>query len=589
MRFRRSLRWRVAFAYVVLLVASLGVSSVYLVGFVSDTHIDQLEERVEQETRLVSQSTASLVADSSQIARLQEVVEQAADAVDARVTIIAFDGRVLADSAEDAAQMENHADRPEVQDALISGLGTAKRVSATVEEPLLYTAVPIVVDGTVLGVARLAVSQADVDGNLNRIVATVLVVGIVVSVLAVVLGVWLVRRTVRSVRSVTEGARQLASGNLSHRVRADTQDETRELADTFNMMADELRTSITDLSTERNTLSALLETMADGVVLVNAAGRTEVVNNAARSLFGLEENGPGDGDFMSVIRDHDLQGLLDGSRQSNEQQNAEIEIPHSHRHVHAIATPVTDGAEGSVLLTLHDLTQARHVDQTRREFVSNVSHELRTPIASIKAMVESLEGGALSDTPAATDFLGRIHREVDGMADLVSDLLTLSRIESGQAIWQPSAVSMPDLAREVIKNLLRRAEVKSVEVSVQASNGLPQVFGEASQLRLVIGNLLDNAVKFSPEGGRVAVRMEEINESVQTTVDDTGPGVPPEHVPHLFERFYKVDRSRHDGGTGLGLSIARHIVEGHGGTISVQSRVGEGTSITFTIPVAKGE
>ncbi|MDA1096489.1 MAG: HAMP domain-containing protein, partial [Chloroflexi bacterium] len=383
-------------AYTALLVASLGASSIYLVGFVRGTYLDQLHERVEQEARLIGQAALPFLGERDDPEELQRVVDRSAEAVAARVTIIAPDGRVVADSAQDAALMENHRNRAEVAQAIEQGIGSAQRVSVSVGTPLDYTALRLVDDGRTVGVVRLAVSQDEVDRNLRRIMSTVAIVGMVVSLLAMGLGALLVRRTVRSVRTVTEGARRLGAGDLDHRVRAEALDETDELARTFNIMADRLRSTVNDLSAQRNTLSAVLDTMTDGVVLVDGTGQLEVANAAARQLLALDPRQATRSDFMSVIRDHDLGRLIQVCRATAVRQQADIELPFGHGYLYAVATPLADVGNGGILLMIHDLTELRRIDVTRREFVSNVSHELRTPIASIKAMAETLGGAALA-------------------------------------------------------------------------------------------------------------------------------------------------------------------------------------------------
>jgi len=565
------------FAYAILIIAALGIVSAYLVGFVRGTYVSELELRVEHEALLTADRVADLViADAD---ALEDLVLRTNEAVKARVTIIDPSGVVLADSYESPTLMENHADRPEVTGAIASGIGRDTRVSATGGEQILYTAVPITVEGDVVGVARVAVSASDVNRNLNRIVWTVALAGLAVTVAAVALGVWIARRTLRSIRSVAEGATLLAEGDFSHRVvaAADT-DETKVLMEVFNRMADTVQTTIADLRDEHTKLLALVDTMGDGVVLLVSSGVINLINSTARRLLGVGELGTAG---SARVSDPDLLALARLAIGEGERQQRDVELVPGPRYVSAIATPLEDG---QVLITLHDLTDVRQLNVTRREFVSNVSHELRNPLASMTAIIETLEGGASADPKAAADFLARARGEIEHMTALVNDLLTLSRIESGRDERQASRVVIADLLEDA-----RRAIVTPTGTTAQIvveCYGVPVTQADPRRLRQVLDNLLDNAMRFTPVNGTVTLRAWANGDLVHLTVSDTGAGIAPVHIPHLFERFYKADMSRHDPGTGLGLAIARHIVEQYGGQIAVRSELGEGSTFEVTLPSA---
>ena len=406
------------------------------------------------------------------------------------------------------------------------------------------------------------------------------------SLLSIGLAFLLVRRTVRSIRAVTEGARRLARGDLEHRVESRASDESREMATAFNAMANAMRDTVQGFSDEGGKLSAVLDTMADGVVLVRSEGRIEVMNGAAGALLGLKPEGARDRPFMQVVRDHDLRLLMTRALESRQQERNEVELLNNRRFVSAIATPLAGSESTGVLLTLHDLTRLRQVETTRREFVSNVSHELRTPLSSVKALAEALENGALEDPDTARDFIRRIHGEADRMSALVDELLELSRLESGQATLEMETVDVAALARGEIEAFQLRAEAAGAVLESRLPEAPALVRGERDKLRQVLVNLLDNALKFTPSGGAVTVFVRTAAGGVEVSVRDTGAGIPAEHLPHVFERFYKVDRARRDGGTGLGLAIVRHIVEAHGGTARAESREGEGTTVSVTLRAA---
>lgn len=587
MRRLSSLHWRISLAYTALVFITMGAVSIYLVGFIRATYLSNLESRLTQEAGLLAESVGPYLPAPPKAAEVTALSARTGNLIQARVTIVALDGTVLADTWEDPATMENHAGRPEIQEALAKGLGTSTRQSATVGQDMLYVAVPIRSGGVVQGVARVAEPTAQVQGQVNRIILTVVLAAVVVGALSVSLGFVLARRISRSIRSVTEGARRLGAGDLEHRVHALASDETQELADAFNRMASALRDMVRDLSHERNKLSSVLGTMGDAVVAIDAESKVALLNKAAEEALGIEAAGAVGLRLAEVVRDADVQRLVQACLQTHRQQRGEIELLHPRRSLGVIATPLPEGGAFGALLTLHDLTPFRQVETTRKEFVSNVSHELRTPLAAVKAMVETLEGGALQDPAVASDFLQRINREVDDMANLVNDLLELARLESNQTALRPAVVAVKPLVDEVVEHFRGSLTAKRVAVTTAIQDGLAPVLGEEGKLRQVLVNLLDNAIKFTPEGGRVTISAEGRRDVVEVRVADTGIGIDPEHLPHVFERFYKIDRARRDGGYGLGLSIVKHIVELHGGQVWVESREGVGSTFAFTIPRAQ--
>jgi two-component system phosphate regulon sensor histidine kinase PhoR len=586
MRLLRTLSGRIILAYTVLFVASLSLLGLYLVSLVRTSHITNLTARLRDEAVLAAQTTAPAFTQPPDAAALHADADRFGTALGVRITLIGLDGTVLADTSEAPAGMEDHADRPEVVQALRGGVGAATRLSDTVGEESLYVAVPVVREGETVGVARLAVPISRVHQALEPFYWTIALSVFIVAMLSVGLGAWLARRTSRSVRAVAEAARRLAEGDLEHRVQSGSPDETQELADAFNRMAASLRGTFQDLSEERDKLTVLLNTMGDGVVVVGEEGRITLMNSAAEGLLGVTAVQSEGRRFIEVARDYELQGLISQALETRRPQQREVQLTRSRKVLSAISTPLTATNEPGVLFTFHDLTQGRQVETTRREFVSNVSHELRTPIASVKAMVETLESGALEQPGLARNFLDRIHRQIDDMNELVEDLLELSRLESSQDQSETRPLSLRDVLQDVCGPFQDRAQAAGVRLNIEVEDGLPHVSGEEQRLRRILTNLMDNALKFTPSGGAVTISAGVADQHLAVQVRDTGIGIAPEHLPHVFERFYKVDRSRRDGGTGLGLSIVKHAVQSLGGDISIESGVGEGTTFTFTLPIA---
>ncbi len=582
MRLPRSLHWRIAAAYTALLFVTMGAVSAYLIDFVHDRFVEDLQDRLAREAALVGQTPGIFDPDAA----TAEAVSAFAGSVNGRVTVVDAAGEVVADSSGPVGPVARV--DPEFSEALMGRASGVVRADESLGgEELRYATVPVEVGGDLAGAVRVGVPTSSVTERVNRIIITVTAAGAAVALASVALGWYLARRTTRSVLAVTAGARRLASGDLDHRVPAIGTDESRDLAIAFNRMARTIRWTVTALEGERAKLSAVLDTMDDGVVVADSDGAVTLVNPAAVEMLGEPSRGAVGGRLSGAVWDHDLVRLVREAVESGEPRYGEVSLSHSKRTVSAVATPVRQGDGGSVLLTLHDLTRRRLVDTTRREFVSNVSHELRSPLASMKAMVETLQAGAGEDRAKASEFLGRIDGEIDRMTALVAELLELSRLEGGQVEMDAEPFDLAPVVAEVVGRLGHRAQASGVSIESGLPDGLPRPFGEAAKISQVLFNLVDNALRFTPEGGSVRIDAEVADGFVEVTVADTGSGIEPEHLPHLFERFYKVDRSRSGGGIGLGLAIARHIVMAHGGDVSVSSEPGLGASFSFTVPIAR--
>lgn len=589
MRFPRSLQWRITLAYTALIILVLVVVSFYHFTFVRSSNLTNLETRLEHEARLVAAASARYFSEQADTGALQAASERMGDSIGARVTLIAPDGTVLADNREDPARVANQIAQPEVARALDAGVGINARRGGAADEELIYVAVPVIAGNSVQGVARVAAPAAQVQASVNRSLAAIVLIGIAGTVLAVLIGYIGAARTTRSIAALTEGARQLAAGELDYRVNAQASDETQELGQAFNRMAVSLRDLVRDLSLERGKLTAVLNTMADGVVVIDGNGAIVLVNHAAEQFLNIEGDDVLDRRFTEIIREHNLQQLVARCTERQEVQHGEVEIPQWRRYLSVITTPLAEHGDSSVLLTMHDLTHIRQLETTRKEFVSNVSHELRGPLAAVKILAESLASGALKEKKRAKDFLRRINGEIDRMTLMVNELMELSRLESEQSSLQLAPLDLHPFIAELHEEHQERTEKRKIAFDVALPADLPCVRGDEEKLRQVFDNLLSNAVKFTPKDGRISLSAQQENGTVCLRVADTGVGIPRKHLPHIFERFYKVDRSRHSKGFGLGLAIVKHIVQAHGGEIHADSAEGQGTTFTVVLPAVMEE
>jgi len=383
---------------------------------------------------------------------------------------------------------------------------------------------------------------------------------------------------------------QVAEGDFSIGTNSFASASLQSIQIPFRQMTQSIAELIALLSDQKSELAAILETMDDGVMVIDGSNNVSLANQAVQDL--LEVKAPIGERFSTVFRDYEFQELVELARAEGDQRVAEVDLPILRKTISVTATPLRkDPVEGIlVLITTHNLTAVKRLETTRREFVANVSHELRSPLASIKAMVETLEDGALDERKIAMDFLLRVRQEVDRMTTIVNDLLTLSQIESKVKELDKALVDIEEIANGVVTVLEPRIATAKVKVLVKNEAPEPIFQGDEAKLKQVIFNLLDNALKYTSDGDSINLVIEKTEDTdsrhvLKVNVTDNGEGISVEHLPHLFERFYKANRSRHDSGTGLGLAIAKHIVESHGGEVGVESKPGAGSNFWFTVPV----
>ena len=581
----RSIQWRIAVSFVLLILGSMGVLGFYLVSSVREAETDNLRTRLEAEARLIAEASLPGFLNPEQN-NLDDLAKTLGERIETRVTIIARDGTVLGDSQENPQVMENHATRPEIMDALATGLGESARFSTTLGERLLYVAVPIALQGEVVGVARVALPLVAVEDAISRVTNTIILATIVASAVAVLAAVLIARTTTRPIKEVTKAARRIASGELEQKITAPTSDESGQLAQAFNEMSLSLKETVRTISAERSRLSTILTSLADGVIITDNEGVIVLSNPAAEKLFGFKKDEALGRHFIEVVHDYEIDELLRSCLKTKHEQTTQLESGTPSRFLRIIALPLkTDRSTTEALVLFQDLTELRSLQTMRRELVGNISHELRTPLSTIKAIVETLKDGAINDQEVAEGFLTSIDSEVDRMTQIVAELTELSRIETGKAEFNLEETDLNLLVKETVAQLSPYAERQGVAVATDLSDNLPPVTADRERIRQVVTNLLHNAVKFSHQGGRVVISTRQEESYVSVSIADKGIGIAREDLPHVFERFYKADKSRSGGGTGLGLAIAKHVVQAHGGEISVQSEEGKGSVFSFTLPL----
>ncbi|CAN5115785.1 ATP-binding protein [soil metagenome] len=571
---------RVALASVVIVMVGLAGVALAAPLVAREHDMDALAARLASEAAIAGElAREDLAARDGD--RLDALARRIAAASGTRVTLVGRDGTVLGESDQDRRVMDDHRSRPEVAAALRGERGTAARPSETLGRDLLYVAVPVRQGDAIVGVARTALPLAAVDPLAARLSQVILAAAAAAALAALVVALLLARAVTRPLTVLSERAERSSAGQQTDFAVAGPR-EIEQLAGALRRMSDAFAAEHLSATRERDRLATLLDELGDAIVIAAPDDRVVLANASAARAFGASSLGGRR--LAEVVREHEVIEAVERARRG-ESVALEVERSNPQRWLRVIARRIE---AGQVLLVLQDLSALRRLETVRRDFVANVSHELRTPIASLKAMVETLEAGALDDPPAARDFVARMQAEIDGLAQLVNELLALSRAESGREALSFGASSPADLLAAAARRMAPLAERACVTLEVAAPGALPAVRADAAKIGEVVGNLVPNAAKFTKSGGRVTLAAEPRDGSVAFTVRDTGMGIAAADLDRVFERFYKGDEARAGGGMGLGLAIATHLVRAHGGEMSVASEgPGRGAAFTFTLPAAR--
>jgi two-component system, OmpR family, phosphate regulon sensor histidine kinase PhoR len=593
-----ALRSRIALKLTLTLVGFVAVSLIaaglYLSRALERVAIEALESRLTVAGRVLHDEAVAAVQPTASAKALQTFVERATRATGMRVSLIVPAGRVLADSERPGSAvttMDNHADRPEVRAALEGRVGTSVRRSVTLDAPLIYVALPLTQGGRVIGVLRLAEPISAVTASYETLRGAALAGGAVALLVALGIGIFVAGRVTRPVVEMQDVARQMSEGHFDVRAPARSPDEIGTLGRSLNVMAGRLREKIGDLEREQAKATAVLDAMVEGVIATNGHDHIILINERARSIFGLGTARVERRPLLEVVRNVNLHDVLVAGRDAMDGGVVSREVKLAEPadrvlQVHAVGLKFP-GDERGVVVILHDITELRRLEQVRTEFVANVSHELRTPLTAIQGYLETLLDGALEEREHARKFLEIVFRHTERLGRLTDDLTDLSNIELGKVSLRLEPTSVAEIADSVVAIISPRASGGQVKVDARLPVDLPDVLADRDRLSQILINLVDNAVKYTPKGGQVTVegRVDPAG-MVEVTVRDTGVGIPKADLPRLTERFYRVDkaRSRDLGGTGLGLAIVKHLVLAHGGELDIESELWKGTIVRFTLP-----
>ncbi len=592
MRARLSIATKFFLTYFVITGAALAFAG--MAGYLQFRKYatDEVDGNLQRQARLVSEVFRPLLDRSApDRGKIAAEGERVGKDLDIRLTIILPDGTVVADSTVGAsriAEMENHADRPEVQAAFSGKTGVSLRRSITVREEERYLAIPILSGGRIVGVARTSIPVTHLHRRLDRIRTITWGTGIVAFLLMLAGTAVRARHVTGPLKKMTAAAKELASGNFGTRIQVRTGDELETLAEALNTTASRLEQTISRLEAKKARLGTIIENLSEGVVVIASDRTTRILNFEAAKILGTAGGTPEGRSVAEAIRHPEVLAFIDGWIKGENPAPREAFIPTrtGDRIVRLAGAAVqSSGEQGSdLLLTLRDITEEKRLARVKSDFVSNASHELKTPLTNILGYLEAMEDAVKEGAPVDPSFLSIACANAIRMDRLIEDLLELSRAESGQAPLEIEEIPLAAFLERVAA--LHRPAVERAGKILTVHGEDVTLRADIRKLTLAVSNLVDNAIKYGKEGGRITLsgRMSEGGSFLE--VADDGPGIPPEHLPRIFERFYRVDqgRSRDLGGTGLGLSIAKHIVESHGGAIRVESRLGVGTRFSLRIP-----
>ena len=591
----RSIRWRLISYYLVVIGIIVIAIGVFFIWFLNHFYMQTLRENLYSQARLAGALVEEKIDDDIFPAEIDRLFKNLGSELKIRLTLIASDGTVLADSDENPALMENHDDRPEIIEAWQQDQGTATRHSATLKEDMYYLAVPLKLEGETSGgknsalVIRLALPLSTIDRALANLKLFILGALFVSFLLASGAAVILSHRFTDPISKIRSASRAIAEGNFEPPLEIKGDDELAKLAGNIKAMGQSLSGQIEKVTGEKNKLEIVVKSMSSGIILTDREMKIELINPAAEKLFDINGKEMIGASLQNVIRNYSLYETLKAVHRDGESRLIELNIFYPRAAaVETYLIPVAGPAENliGVLLLFHEVTQLRTIEKMRSDFVANVSHELRTPLTAVRGYTETILHEELNHQQLI-EFLQIIDRETKRLSALLDDLLDLAQIENEKGYVKKEAVNLKTLIKEAVSRVEDLRLMKDVSIEVVIPETELTVLGNYEWLNQALVNVLENSIKHGKDKGIVKVLLSKEDQVAVIKISDDGPGIPDADLPYVFERFYRVDkaRTRKSGGTGLGLSIVKHIMEAHAAEYSLQSKEGSGTVFRFSIPL----
>jgi two-component system phosphate regulon sensor histidine kinase PhoR len=591
-------RLKLTLILTMLIACSMLTAGIFMARLLEQSHMNALQNNMTRELKII-EVTGDWSLNGPENALIETYTAKAKrikEFTSARLTFIRADGKVLGDSDQDPAIMDNHLQRPEIQQARTEGYGFKTRYSATLNENMLYAAIPIMNGKEITSYLRLAISLEQVDAAVRQLWYFLILGLLLLLLIAGYVSYRIAKSITRPMEQITRVAMQITDMNYKARVNTKSTDEIGQLGHAINVMADSLQLQMNHIQENESRLTGVLENMVSGVMMIDREERIVLLNPSAEEILGFSSQELLGKKYKEAKQQFEFTKLIEESIEGREHIRDEMIFYFPTERILEInLNPISQVDEewSGVLIVLHDITAVRRLERMRSEFVANVSHELKTPIAAVKGFAETLLAGALNDKETAKSFLQIIFDESERLNRLIGDILELSKIESKRIPLHFSPVHMAEFIEKSLNMMSTEAEKKGIVLSAEVDEDI-YLEADEDRLRQIFINLLSNGISYTQDGGKVKVRVEPIMmnkdgeyERLRIMVSDTGIGIPKKDLPRIFERFYRVDkaRSRISGGTGLGLSIVKHLVELHKGTIRVESEVGMGTKFIIDLPV----
>ncbi len=577
---KKSLFKRIFILSGVTLVLAMLITEMYVTSEIRTNTINTLRDNLSVQASLIVPDIPFRSARP-----IDGICRRLKDITDARVTIIAMNGRVIGDSDYDSSSMANHSDRIEIRQAMFSGSGMIIRHSDTLGYDFLYVAKMIVREGTPQGFIRLSIPLKDVDASINRLRIKIILIVPIVLLATGIFSFWQIDRLRKLTNRIRDFSAALARGDLGRRLFISRAGEFDEIADSLNAMSEELKNRAAASEEEKRRLNVILRSIPDALFIIGVDGVILLSSLAARRQFG--EIALQGRSFIEVVRNSEFLSLLDEARKERKTEVTELRIDsplEQYFVVHVSPLFYNERELSGYVAVFHDITQLKMLEQTRKDFVANITHEIKTPITSIMGFAETLLDGALNDKNNAAKFLKTIKSNSERINSLVDDLMTISKIELGVIKIDKSPLDIETVMQQVMATLDEKASGKGLALTLSVAPHESEIKADRDRLLQILTNLVDNAIKFT-EKGRVTLGVEAAGDKVCLFVEDTGIGIPQKHLPRIGERFYRVDpgRSRSMGGTGLGLAIVKHLVKAHGWDMQINSTAGKGTKVMIFV------